>query len=343
MLTRERLSEILGRMDAVCLLVVGDIFLDRYLEIDRSLAEISLETGLEAHQVTAVRASPGAGGNVVANVRALGPQIGVVSIIGDDGEGYVLRRCLEELGAVMAGLVVASDRFTPTYMKPMMHEPDGRVHELSRLDICNRTPTPARWEERAIQAFRDLAADADGVLVADQVTGDEVGVMTTGLREAVVGSARKAPDKPYLVDSRMRLGMYGHLMLKPNAVEALRALGQEAEGTVSLERAGAAGMELARRCGRTVFLTVGERGILVCDDDQAQRVPAVPVHGEIDVVGAGDTTIAAIAASLCAGATPLEAAEIGNLAASVTIQYIGTTGTASPDEILEAWERCPHS
>ena len=339
MLTRERLSDLLSQMSALRILVVGDLFLDRYLEIERSLAEISLETGLEAHQVTEVRASPGAGGNVVANVRALGPQVGVVSIIGDDGEGYLLRRCLEELHVDMAGLVVASDRFTPTYTKPMMHEPDGRVHELSRLDICNRTPTPARWELRAIEAFRDVAADADGVLVADQVTGDELGVMTTGLREAVIENARVASDRPYLVDSRMRLGRYRHLMLKPNVAEALRALGRAAEGAVSLEEAGAAGVELARRGGRTVFLTVGESGVLVCDGERAQRVPAVPVRGEIDVVGAGDTTIAAIGAALCAGATSLEAAEIGNLAASVTIQCIGTTGTASPEQILKAWEQ----
>jgi len=339
MLTRERLSDLLSQMSALRILVVGDLFLDRYLEIERSLAEISLETGLEAHQVTEVRASPGAGGNVVANVRALGPQVGVVSIIGDDGEGFLLRRCLEELHVDMAGLVVASDRFTPTYTKPMMHEPDGRVHELSRLDICNRAPTPARWERRAIEAFRDLAADTDGVLVADQVTGDELGVMTTGLREAVIESAGEASDRPSLVDSRMRLGLYRHLIVKPNAAEALRALGREAEGAVSLDDAGGAGVELARRGGRTVFLTVGERGVLVCDGERAQRVPAVPVRGEIDVVGAGDTTIAAIAAALCAGATPLEAAEIGNLAASVTIQCIGTTGTASPNQVLAAWEQ----
>ena len=339
MLTRERLSDLLGQMSSLRILVVGDLFLDRYLEIDRSLAEISLETGLEAHQVAEVRASPGAGGNVVANVRALGPQVGVVSIIGDDGEGYVLRRCLEELDVDMSGLVVASDRFTPTYTKPMMHELDGRVHELSRLDICNRTPTPARWERKAIEAFRELAAKADGVLVADQVTGDELGVMTTGLREAVIDSAGSSPGKPHLVDSRMRVGLYRPLMLKPNAAEALRALGREAEDAVSLEEAGAIGVELARRGERTVFLTVGEKGTLVCDADHAERVPAVPVRGEIDVVGAGDTTIAAIAASLCAGATPLEAASIGNLAASVTIQCVGTTGTASPQQIMAAWER----
>lgn len=340
MLTNDRLAEILGRMGDLRILVVGDLFLDRYLEIDRSLGEISLETGLEAHQVTAVRCSPGAGGNVVANLRALGTHVAIVSIIGDDGEGYVLQRCLADLNVDVTGLVVAPDRFTPTYTKPMMHEPDGSAHELSRLDICNRTPTPHSLQELAINALHDLTPSADGVLVADQVSAPEVGVVTTALREALQESARSSPSKPHIVDSRMRIGLFRHLILKPNASEALRALGQEIEDPVSLERAGAAGMELARRAGRTVFVTVSERGILVCHADQVQHIPAVPVRGEIDVVGAGDTTIAAILASLCAGASDEEAAQIGNLAASVTIQCIGTTGTASPEEILAAWHAC---
>jgi len=337
MLSIDRLGEILGRMPHIRILLVGDLFLDRYLEIDRSLAEVSLETGLEAHQVTQVRSSPGAGGNVMANLRALGVQVSVVSIIGDDGEGYVLRRCLADLDVDMGGLISAPDRVTPTYTKPMMHELDGSVHELSRLDICNRTPTPPHLEQITIDALRELVPSVDGILVADQVSAPEVGVVTTRVREALQEEAHANPTKPHIVDSRMRIGFFRHLILKPNAAEALRALDWEAKETIPLEQAGAAGIALARRAGCTVFVTVGNRGILVCDEGHAEQVPAIAVKGEIDVVGAGDTTIAAILASLCAGATTLEAAEIGNLAASITIQQIGTTGTASAEEILGAW------
>ncbi len=341
MLTIDRLTEILDRMPELRILLVGDLFLDRYLEIDRSLAEISLETGLEAHQVTEVRSSPGAGGNVIANLRALSVQVTVVSMIGDDGEGYLLRRHLADLGVDTTGLLVAADRVTPTYTKPMMHEPNGTVHELSRLDICNRTPTPPHLEQAAIEAMREIAPSMDGILVADQVSAPEVGVITTRLREALMESARSDPHKPHMVDSRMRVGRFAHFMLKPNAAEALHALDQEAADTVPLEQAGAAGMALARRVGHTVFVTVGNRGILVCGDQRAEHVPAVHVTGKIDVVGAGDTTISAMLASLCAGATEIEAAEIGNLAASVTIQKIGTTGTASPQEIADARQSMP--
>jgi sugar/nucleoside kinase (ribokinase family) len=66
-------------------------------------------------------------------------------------------------------------------------------------------------------------------------------------------------------------------------------------------------------------------------------VPAYAVRGPIDIVGAGDSTSAAIACAVAAGAGLEEAAAFGNLVASVTIQQLGTTGTASPEQVRERW------
>jgi bifunctional ADP-heptose synthase (sugar kinase/adenylyltransferase) len=74
--------------------------------------------------------------------------------------------------------------------------------------------------------------------------------------------------------------------------------------------------------------------MLACDGVSVYEVPAVALSGKIDPVGAGDTTVAAIACSLAAGASVLEAAEVGNLAAAVTVQKLRQTGTASPEEII---------
>jgi sugar/nucleoside kinase (ribokinase family) len=67
------------------------------------------------------------------------------------------------------------------------------------------------------------------------------------------------------------------------------------------------------------------------------HVPGYAVAGPIDIVGAGDSTTAGIVCGLCAGATPVEAAALGNLVASITIQQIGTTGTASPEQVIARW------
>ena len=81
----QRLRSLLSKFPALTLLVVGDFFLDYYLEIDAHLAETSLETGLEAHQVVRVRFSPGAAGTVTSNLRALGVNVLALGVLGDDG------------------------------------------------------------------------------------------------------------------------------------------------------------------------------------------------------------------------------------------------------------------
>jgi len=336
---RSRLEAILARLPALRLAVVGDYFLDRYLDIDRTLAEISLETGLEAHQVTAIRCSPGAAGNVAANLTALRVQVRALGVIGEDGQGSDLLRALAERGIDTAAMLARPDLFTPTYTKPMLHEPDGTVHELSRLDIKNRRPLARDAEDALIARLGALVAECDGVVVADQVQERDCGVVTDRVRETLIASAAQHPGRLCIVDSRTRIGEYRGVMLKPNEREAMAAARPGTPGPYTLAQAEQAGRELAERSGQPVFVTVGEMGVLVCEGARCDRVPAVPVHGEIDIVGAGDSTIAGIASALAAGATPREAALVGNLVASVTIHQLGTTGTARPEQVLEALSR----
>src|SRR2546422_8018639 len=101
------LETILQRIPKLTIGVVGDLFLDRYLDLDAALMEPSLETGLDAYQVVRVRSSPGAAGTVINNLAALGVgRIRPVAVIGDDGEGHELRQALGKLPAVdLAGVV----------------------------------------------------------------------------------------------------------------------------------------------------------------------------------------------------------------------------------------------
>src|SRR5437868_9709020 len=149
MLTHDVLDKILARLPNLSIGVVGDLFLDRYLDLDASLTEPSLETGLDAYQVTRVRASPGAAGTVINNLAALGVDcICPLAVIGDDGEGYELRQALDALDAIdPLWLRITPDRRTPTYTKPMLCEAGKPPRELNRLDIKNRTPLPSALED----------------------------------------------------------------------------------------------------------------------------------------------------------------------------------------------------
>ncbi len=335
----ERLDQLLARFPDLTILVIGDFFLDKYLLIDRSRAEVSLETGLEAHQVVEVRSSPGAAGTVTSNLRAMGVHVVAVSVVGDDGEGFDLLRGLDSRGVDVEGLVIRPDRFTPTYTKPMLREADGSEHEINRLDIKNRTPLPKDAEDEVIRRLRGLMPQVHGVIIADQVTEEDCGVITETVREELMTLAQTYPMVAFTADSRARTGLYHDVILKPNAREALLAAGQPvtADPNPVTDRAQieAAGSRLYRRSGQPVFLTLGGEGILTFHQDGPTLVPAVRVRGPIDIVGAGDAALAGLTSALCAGATATEAAEIACLAAGVTIRQIGTTGTASRRQILD--------
>ena len=92
--------------------------------------------------------------------------------------------------------------------------------------------------------------------------------------------------------------------------------------------------DLARGTGQPVFVTLAERGIVGAFPGQRpEHVPAYPVRGPIDVVGAGDAVTANLAAALAAGADLREAMELAMAAASLVIHQLGTTGTASIRQI----------
>jgi len=322
---------------------VGDFFLDKYLIIDRQFSEVSLETGLEAYQVVDIRHSPGAAGTVTSNLRALGVKVTALGVIGDDGQGYELRRGLTEGGVDVEPLIQRADRFTPTYTKPMVREKDGREHEIQRLDIKNRSPMPAEVEDLVIGQLRALVPRVGGVIVADQVPEANYGVITDRVRAEIGELALCHPEVVFAADSRVRIGLFQHIIVKPNAREATLAVRPDWAGEVNnepdLELARESGAELFRRNRKPVFLTVGAQGILLFTEAGCEHIPAVPVSGEIDIVGAGDSVMAGIVSALCSGAEPGEAALLGNLVASITIQQIGTTGTATPAQVGEQFRQ----
>lgn len=333
-MTEERLRQILEQFPNQKVLIVGDFFLDHYLMIDRALSETSLETGLEAYQVVQVRNSPGAGGTVANNLRALEVRTYALTLIGQDGHGYDLLHELRQRGVHVDGVLQHPNRFTPTYTKPMLHDTDGTVREMNRLDIKNRTPLEAEWEQRIIELLHAFVPEMDGVIVADQVEERNCGVVTDRVREEICQLARLYPQKVFFADSRARIGEYRHVLIKPNQREAMRVFQPDWEGTCTLDQARAVGVQLLERTGKPVFLTLGEHGVLVVEPEGVTRVGAVPVSGEIDIVGAGDSTSAGTVSALCSGACPIEAAQVGQLVASITIQQIGTTGVATRKQVL---------
>jgi rfaE bifunctional protein kinase chain/domain len=325
-----RLKRLLERFPNLTVLVAGDFFLEKYLDIDHKLSEPSLETGLEAYQVTGVRRYAGAAGTVVNNLRALGVTVLALGVVGEDGEGDDLRRALAASGVAGDSLISAAGRFTPTYLKPMLQMGGAPATELNRFDTKNRAPLEPELETQLLGWLRNLVPQVQGVVISDQVSEPNCGVITDRVRGALGELAREYPGVHFAADSRVRIGQFSDVVVKPNAGEAMRA--------TDLADLHAAGRELYRRTHRPVVITQGDQGILAFDGVVEHQVPGIHVAGPIDVVGAGDSVMAGLVSGLCAGGTLAEAAMIGNLAASLTIQQLGVTGTATREEVMRRFE-----
>jgi bifunctional ADP-heptose synthase (sugar kinase/adenylyltransferase) len=328
MLSDTLVDQILAALPSRRIGLVGDLFLDRYLDLDDALTEPSIETGLDAYQVVRVRSYPGALGTIVNNLAALGAgTIHPIALIGDDGEGFELRQALAQLrGVDSSGVISWRGRRTPTYTKPMLMGAGEVPRELNRLDIKNRTRTPGNAERRIVQLLEDAWGDVDAWIVLDQVSAANSGVVTGRVRQRLAPLAYNDPTRFVLADSRERIREFRNVCVKPNEREAAAFPGGPAA--------------FASATGRHVFQTLGDVGIDLYSPEGGQiHIPAFPVSGPTDIVGAGDSTSAGIACAVMAGATMEQAAAFGNLVASITVRQIGMTGTASPDQVRARWQQ----
>lgn len=321
------LQSLLTRFADRDILVVGDFFLDRYLDIDPNMAEMSIETGLEARQVVGIRNQPGAAGTVTSNLCALGVgHIRALGVIGDDGQGYDLKMGLQKTGVDTTGLIETVDRFTPTYTKPMNLQTGA---EMERLDIKNRHPLSVDLEDQVIAALNRLVPEVQGVIALDQVQEHNCGVLTNRVTDALAHLAKQFPEKIFFADSRTRIMDFKHVILKPNRDEARLAMASDWDGNLhDCARA------FSVQTGRPAFVTLGDEGILVANGSALTHIKGIAVPPPIDIVGAGDSVSASVVSALCAGASLAEAALLGVLVSSITVQQIGTTGTASPEQVL---------
>lgn len=340
----ERLQELTARYRRLRLVVAGDFCLDRYWDIDPALSETSLETGLPVYNVVRVRAEPGGAGTILNNLVALG--VGTVHPIGfcgEDGEGWELRRALAARpGVVLDDFLTTADRHTFTYGKPLLHEPGRPPRELNRLDLKNWPPTPPALGKTLAASVERLGPTADALIVLEQVDHADTGVLTQPVREAVARLAETRPELPIVADSRRGLSHFPPVIFKMNRRELAALTGGEETNWPTPEACGRTAAALARRNGRPVIVTLAEAGLLAAEPDgRLIHLPALPVRGPIDIVGAGDAVTANLTAALAAGAQLQEALELATLASSHVIHQLGVTGTATPQDLLRLLPHLP--
>lgn len=303
--------------------VLGDVMLDRYVEGDAD--RVSPEAPVPVVRVAKEWDAVGGAGNVAANIRALGAQCDLVTVLGDDHAGRTIDRILGGLGVGRRFACVA-DR--PTTVKTRVLAQGQQVVRVDREeDVAHSRATEAVLRE----ATQDRLAGADVLVLADY----DKGVLTRGLLRHVLAAAASV-GVPAVVDPKRRnfFEFAGAAVFKPNRSELENALGEPA-------RPGdAPWMESVRQrlgCAH-LLLTLGADGMALSSPDGALNRVRVRPRSVYDVSGAGDTVSAVMAVALASGADLSEAVVWAAHAAAAGLAAAGVA-TVSPSEIEASIER----
>lgn len=324
LIPRDRLAALLAApaRNHTRIAILGDAMLDLYLRGD--VERISPEAPVPVVRVRERKEALGGAANVAANTAALGARTELVAAIGSDNNGERLRSMLTAIGADPRGLIV-TDRPTTTKTRVV-----ARGQQVVRVDEEVDSDLEGAEVEALHAAVDRAVADADALVLEDYNKGV---LVESVIRRAI--AAANAKQIPVIVDPKYRnfFAYRGASVFKPNRRELEAALG----AAVDLEHPEALPAVLGRLGAERLLLTLSERGMaLIEPDGQIHRIPTM-AREVFDVVGAGDTVTAWLAAMLACGATPLEAAVIANFAAGIEVGKAGAA-TVEPGEILAYYD-----
>lgn len=325
------LDELLRHLQGVRALVLGDAMLDVYLRGET--VRISREAPVPVVRKTGVETRLGGAANTAANLRALGADVRLITVVGDDDSADDLRRQLADAGVELLATVDAH-RQTPTKTRVLAGAVGTTLQQVLRIDDEPTTELGEGAAAKLVASFEASLSTSQVVLVSDY------GLKTVGtaLREAVVQAAKGG--MLVCVDSRHALGDYrGVGVVTPNLPEAEAFLARALRHPQEIEQGG---QELVRTLGvQCCLLTQGRGGMSLFRPEVAPAHVGILGEEEVtDVTGAGDTVAATFALGLAAGIGMTNAMHLSNMAAALVVQRRGTA-TASPAQLRDLAERYP--
>ena len=319
-----RLLEVVERWQGKRVLVVGDLVADESL-VGRPLA-IAREAPVLVLEHVRREVRPGGATNPAANARALGAEVEMCGVAGEDEIGRSLTADLAHRGIGVDGVVVDPSRPTTTKTRIWAGGAQQQIQQMVlRLDRVERSAVAPAISERMAAYVSDALARADALMLSDY----ENGVIHPALIEASLGPAVRL-GRTVTVDSHGDLQRFkGATLFTPNQPEAEATLGRALGTAEELERGGAE--LLARLDARALLITRGQEGMSLFQSDAAPAHVPIYESAAIDPTGAGDTVAAAFTLAVVAGATMDDAMTLASLAAAIVVARVGTAVATDTD------------
>lgn len=297
--------------------VIGDVMLDTYLygTVTRLSPEAPVPVFDLKESLTAYRL--GGAANVAANVAALGAEVSLVGLIGNDTQGTVIKKLAAQRNIIIDTLVLDSCSKTTEKARIL---PLDYNQQLLRIDRGNNyfQTTDHTVTRLIINKAAEAIEKSDAVIFQDY----DKGVLSKKVIMELLDVAHTR-NKFIAVDPKLEnFFTYRHVdLFKPNFKEASVVVGVTNMDTIG-------NMLLNHLPCKYAVITQGSAGMMVFQKEKGPtHVPAI-MQQVFDVTGAGDTVIAVLTLAMLAGANILEAAKLATVAASIVIQRQGASTTS---------------
>lgn len=320
-----KIENLLKELKNSKVLVLGDLILDHFIwgKVER----ISPEAPVPVVKVTKENFMPGGSANVALNIRALGGNVAVCGIVGEDKYGENLVSILKTKGIDTDSIIIDKNR--PTTLKTRVIAQHQHVVRVDKEEIVD---TDKKAAEKIRNAIKAKANKYNVIIFSDYAKG----LINEYVKDVVIEEidSRKVF---LLADPKVKnIELFkGFFLVTPNKKEAFEAVGSE---IVSGEKALiSVGERLLKRLNlKNLLITRGEEGMSLFLGKKHIKIPTF-AQEVYDVSGAGDTVIATIACGLSAGLDIVRSSIISNIAASVVVGKMGTA-TTTIEEIKIRWK-----
>ncbi|MHB9156184.1 MAG: D-glycero-beta-D-manno-heptose 1-phosphate adenylyltransferase [Endomicrobiales bacterium] len=318
------LPDIMRMFTGLKVLVIGEAMLDVYLEGTGS--RLCREAPVPVISVSGKKNLPGGAANAAVNIASLGGRALFLSVIGQDREGELLKRSLEERGVETTHLLehpkrvtLAKHRLIAT-SQMLLRFDEGSVHDLD-----------PGTEKTLISRLRGCFPGCDAVLVSDY----GYGVMTPAVIRALA-ELRKRYPRIVVADARRpeRYREAGVTAVKPNYGETARMLGlNRLEGlNARADQVAASEEKLFKLTGaHIVAVTLDAEGAILFEKDKPPYRTYAQPAADSRATGAGDTFVSALTLALAAGGSAPCAAELASAAASIVVSKEGTAACSAQE------------
>ncbi len=316
------LTAALSRFHGARVAVIGDLMLDRF--VHGTVNRISPEAPIPILSVQTEEVAPGGSGNVVRNLASLGVSTSLVAQVGYDAAAGQLREVLADEPGVDLSLVETNSR--PTSVKTRFI---AGVQQLLRTDEEALGGFAGKDEGAVLEHVPEAIKAAGAVIISDYGKG----LVSDAVIAAILSEAQSA-GIPVLVDPKgSDFSKYrGASLLTPNRAELALASSMPVSTDAEIVDACRA---IITQCGvKAILATRSEQGMSLVTAEHVFHI-ASEAREVYDVVGAGDTVVAVMAAGLAAGLPDRDAAWIANLAGGVVVAKSGTA-VVYPDELVTA-------